>query len=77
MLVHWMWLHLLKNLTLRQKKALLQRCTDPEQLYQADEKTLQRIEGISAPMVEVLMQKDLRPAQKILDDCTEKHIGIN
>ena len=76
MLVHWMWLHLLKNLTLRQKKALLQRCTDPEQLYQADEKTLKRIEGISVPMVEALMQKDLRPAQKILDDCTEKHIGI-
>lgn len=76
MLVHWVWLHLLKDLTHRQKKAILQRCPDPEVLYRADEKTLWRIEDISSDIVDALMQKDLRPAQRILDDCKEKHIGI-
>lgn len=76
MLVHWMWLHLLKNLTPRQKKAILQRYPDPEALYRADEKVLWQMDGISTEMVDALMQKDLRPAQRILDDCTEKRIGI-
>ena len=37
MLLYWLWLHLLEDLTSGQKRALLAYFHDPEQLYRATE----------------------------------------
>ena len=76
MLIHWIWLSRLPRLTARQKLDLLQQFRDPEDIFEAGEKMLSRIEGVTFKTLEVLENKDLTQAQKILKDCGEKNISI-
>lgn len=76
MLVHWIWLSQLPDVTLRQKIALLKYYHDPEELYGAQEDALSRLEGMTERMLSALADKDLSRAQGILKTCSEKSISI-
>lgn len=66
MLIYWIWFSRL-GISIRQKMTLLSYFHDPEEIYHA------RVLPEGTPE---LPDKDLRAAEKILDDCAEKGIGI-
>jgi DNA processing protein len=65
---------MLPGLSARQKLALLERFSDPEDIYYTDK--FDHIPDVTAEMAEALENKDLTPAQKVLRTCAEKKIGI-
>lgn len=75
MLLHWIWLAELKNLSLLQKNSLLDWFGSAEALYRAEDVQLQELE-ISLSVRQALQNKDLNLAQKLLDNCTDKDIGL-
>lgn len=76
MRAHWIWYTLLPNITNKQKLALLSHFSDPEEIFHQSEATLSQIEGMDAAAVKALMNRDMTKAQKILNICGEKDIGI-
>ena len=76
MLVHWIWLATRHGLSDRMKVAVLQHFQDPEDAYYADVDALRRVEGITQEHLEALEDKNLKPARKILDQCTDRDIHI-
>lgn len=76
MLIHWIWLSRLPQITVQQKLALLQKFRDPEDIYRAGEDSLVTVEGMTEKALESLENKDLTQARKILSDCSEKCISI-
>ena len=74
MLVHWLWFANLPGLTARQKHILLDRFSDPEELYHMDEPA--GIPELPETVAQVLSNKDLRAARQIVKSCAEKHISI-
>jgi len=70
MQVYWIWLALLRDISLRQKHALLERFRDPEALYRA------AAEEVPEAVREALQNKDLSPAKKILSRCREQGIRV-
>ena len=73
MLIHWIWLATRPCLSDRGRAMLLQQFRDAEDIYYADTASLQ---GFSSEMLEALADKDLHPAQKILEECGQKKIHI-
>ncbi len=73
MLVYWIWLSQLPELSMRQKAMLLQRFSDPEDLYHAEPEALS---GIEPQTAKALANKDLTETRKILAKCTQKGIDI-
>ena len=65
MQLYWLWYALLQELTLRQKLTLLERFSDPEEIYNS--KDLPE---------EIQPDKDLAEARKLLNICRRKDIGI-
>ena len=76
MLIHWIWLSRLPKISIQQKVLLLQRFQDPEGIYAAEKKMLSRIEGITSKTLEILANKDLTEARRILKDCSQRCINI-
>lgn len=76
MLIHWIWLSRLAQVTVGQKLSLLQQFHDPEDIYRADEGALRCVEGITPKALQGLENKDLTQAQRILTQCSEKNISI-
>ncbi len=76
MLIHWLWLATRENLPDHQKAALLEQFHDAEDVYYAEPAAFQAVEGLTAQANASLQDKNLRSAQKILDDCLKKNIGI-
>lgn len=76
MLIHWIWLTLRRGMGDRMRLQLLQHFGTPEALFSADSKALQQVEGLTAAAVKSLQDRDLAPAQRILDQCAEKGIGL-
>lgn len=74
MLLHWIWYATLPNLTLRQKLQLLERFSDPEELYRME--SFSHIPDISPEMEEALQNKDLTGSRKILADCKRLQLGV-
>lgn len=68
MLQHWIWLSMRKNVSDQLKVALLERFSDPEQIYFAAKRDFEGME-MSAAALHSLMDKDLDSARRILDDC--------
>lgn len=73
MLVYWIWLSQLPELSMRHKAMLLQRFSDPEDLYHAEPEALS---GIEPQTAKALANKDLTEAKRILGKCTQKGIDI-
>lgn len=75
MLLHWIWFAELDGISPLQKRRLLERFGDPEELYDAAAAALSKWE-LSEKVQKALLDKDLQRANKILRDCHKKNIGI-
>ncbi len=76
MLIHWVWFATRGAVSDQNKLALLSHFSDPEQVYYASEGEISAIEGISREAAVSLNDKDLAPAQSILDICLAEKIHI-
>ena len=76
MLVHWIWLAHRPGLTDRAKIALLQHFSDPEDIYFADGGAFDHLEDLSEEAKEALRDKNLIPAEEILDACQREKLHI-
>lgn len=71
--LYWIWFAQLNGISLFDKQRLLQHFSDPEELFAAEEKTLQEI---PVAFREALSNHDLTEATQILDQCKQKGIKI-
>lgn len=71
MLLYWVWFSQLSKLNILQKHQLLQRFPDPEELYHNSDTLL-----IPEQVKTLLDNKDLTPAQKLIEECSGRGIGI-
>ena len=76
MIVHWIWLATRNGVSDWMKVELLHHFQDPENVYFADSDSYRQIEGLSPEGIETLKDKDLRPAEKILEDCRREKLQI-
>ena len=76
MLVHWIWLAHRSGVSDRMKMVLLQHFRDPEDLYFADSDGFSHIPGMTEEIRAALCDKDLAPAEKILENCSRLRLGI-
>ncbi len=75
MSLYWIWFAQLSGLGSREKRILLERYSDPQYIYDLDAKTMLQDE-IPKNIADALNQKDLSEAQKIINICHRKDIGI-
>lgn len=75
MLEYWLW-YAQRKMTSYQKRMLLEHFRDPEELYGAQEKTLQQMEGMTEEICETLMDKDVSQARLLLRHCARTHIQV-
>ncbi len=76
MLVHWIWLSARPGISHRLKAELVRCFQDPENVFFAEKESLSRMEGMTPEALEALEDKDLRPAEKILEDCQREGLRI-
>lgn len=76
MLIHWLWYAQLGDMSRREKAELLLHFEDAEDIYNADAQMLSQIEGLTEAGIELLMNKDLTEAEKILTQCQKKQIEL-
>ena len=76
MLIHWLWLAHRPGLSDRMKAVLLQHFQDPEDIYFADKEAFSHIEGLSPENLEALQDKELTPAEQIMDACQQENLHI-
>ncbi len=74
MLIHWIWYAMLPKLSARQKLALLERFSDPEDIFHTEK--FDHLTDIPAEAAAALEDKDLTQAQKVLKNCGEKDISV-
>lgn len=75
MLQHWIWLAARKGVSDRLKVRLLERFSDPEQIYFASRRDFEGME-LTVKEVQSLQDKNLDEARKILDDCAKAGIHV-
>ncbi len=75
MLVHWIWLSTRPKLNDREKAQLIGHFHDPEDIYYADPGAL-ALEGLDQEALEALQDKNLIPAEEILNQCADKQIHL-
>ena len=75
-LKYWLWLSNLRGLGNQTRLFLLRRFSSPEEIYYADEEELLFTEGIRREDADILADKRLDTAEKILADCTRLDIRI-
>ena len=73
MLIHWLWFAMLPGITDNKKRILMEHFSDPEELF--DDK-LADMEALDAKTREALSNRDLTVAEKVLNVCRRKDIGI-
>ena len=76
MLIHWIWLATRPGMNDRLKMAVLECFGDPEDAFYASGDTYKNVEGITQEGVELLCDKSLAQAQKIIEECADKDIHI-
>lgn len=76
MLKYWLWLTELPGLTNQTRLALLRHFPSPEDVYYADPEEVLLTEGITRQQAELLKNKDLSAADRILADCQRLNIRI-
>ena len=75
MQAYWIWFDSRKHMSALQKLALLERFSGPESIYHARKRELLE-QGLSAEALESLLERDLTPARRILDQCAALDIRI-
>lgn len=76
MLEHWIWLSLRGHLGAKGAERLLAAFGSPEAVFEADRTSLLQSGCVSSAMLPALLDKSLDEAQRIVSDCTKKHIHI-
>ena len=76
MRIHWIWYAQLPNISGREKQQLLERFSDPEEIYNLDLSSLARNGELPEKVAKALEQRDLAEAHKILETCHRKDIGV-
>ena len=72
MIVHWIWLATRPGVNDRVKIELVRHFYDPESVYFADSDSYNSIEGLTPEGKAALEDKDLHPAEEILEACDGK-----
>ena len=73
MLIHWIWLAQLPDITLHQKLHILQHFPDAEDLFFADDA---RLSVLEPKLRDALSNKDLTEARKIENKCRQRQIDL-
>lgn len=76
MLAHWIWLAHRPGLNDRVKVTLMQHFSDPEDIFFADSGALDLVEGLSEEARESLNDKNLTPAEEILEACGRERLHV-
>ena len=76
MLIYWLWLHLIEDITSAEKRTLLEYFHDPEELYRAKESTYRAVVAMAKEGYEALSNKDLSKARELAAMCSQRRIGI-
>ena len=76
MLAHWIWLAHRPGVSDRVKAGLLRHFRDPEDIFFADPGAFDHIEGLTEENKEALWDKNLLPAEEILDACAREKLNI-
>ena len=76
MLIHWIWLATRPGLNDRQKLDILQVFWDPEEVFFGERAAYANVKGMTPEGVQALADKNLTPAQEILDACIRQDIHI-
>lgn len=74
MRIHWIWFAHRHGVSDRMKLRLLEHFSDPEDIYYAD--CFDGIEGLTEAALEALMDKKLEEANRILEECDRRELGI-
>lgn len=75
-LKYWVWLSALSGLTEHSKLLLMEYFSSPEDIYYADDTALLQVEGLKKEQAELLRNKSLDTANRILSDCARKNIFL-
>ncbi len=76
MLLHWIWLAHRPGLNDRMKVELLRHFSEAEDIFFADRGAYDHIAGLTEEAKEALYDKNLIPAEEILDACSREHLHI-
>ena len=76
MLVHWIWFAHRPGLSDRVKAALMQHFSDPEDIFYADSGAFDHLDFLTEEGRSALSDKDLIPAEQILQTCAREKIHI-
>lgn len=76
MRVHWIWLAHRPGLSDRAKAALLEYFCDPEDVFFADSGAYDHVEGLKEADRDALRDKNLLPAEEILEACDRERLRI-
>ena len=76
MRIHWIWFAHRPGISDRMKAVLLEHFSDPEDIFYADGKAFEGIEGLTGEALEALLDKNLTAAEKILEDCGREKLHI-
>ena len=76
MIVHWIWLATRPAVSDWLKVELLHHFQDPENIYFADPDSYRQVDGLTTEGLAALRDKDLHPAEKILEDCNREQLHI-
>ena len=75
-LKYWVWLTALPGLSNRSRLLLLERYGSPEDVYYADAEELALTEGLTPGQAQLLSDKSLTRADRILADCARGDIFL-
>ncbi len=74
--VYWLWLSTRPGIGARVAATLLEHFGDPEAVYLAGRGSLLLCDGLTPAQVEILSDKNLEEADRILEECAEKNIHV-
>ena len=75
-LIHWIWLAHRPGVSDRMKVELLRHFQDPEDIYFADAGAFDFLEGLGEEARESLRDRDLTPAEAVLEACQREKIRV-
>lgn len=73
---YWVWLTTLPGLSLSGQLRLLDTFGTPREVFLADREALEQVEGLTQRERQQLELRDLRQADRVLEDCREHRIHI-
>ena len=75
-LEYWIWFSSLRLLRARTRRALLERFGGAKEIYFAEKAELQSVEGVRGDELQLLLNRDLRPASETLRRCGELDVQL-